>query len=86
MCQANYNYKITACSILLLFAGNVTCSDIGFECPEGNGTCISRKQLCDGKNDCGDNTDEDIANCIWAGRVPGMTNSSQPQLNFTQRS
>lgn len=37
------------------------CSPFEFEC--GNSVCIPRKFVCDGDNDCGDNSDETSEHC-----------------------
>jgi len=42
------------------------CNSDEFQCPDG--WCISNDWLCDGDNDCGDNTDEE--NCGKASNIP----------------
>lgn len=47
----------------------IACPDNKFLCPRGaaNGgpKCITKAQLCDGKNDCADGTDEVTACCKY---------------------
>lgn len=50
--------------ILLLYLG---CSSFEFECLH-DGICVPPAALCDGINDCGDNSDEFPFNC----RMPGI--------------
>lgn len=55
-----------ACSVgLLTFRTSVSenrlCPELHFKC--SNGHCVHRLWVCDGKDDCGDNTDEDRVAC-----------------------
>ncbi|KAF0767414.1 low-density lipoprotein receptor-related protein 2, partial [Aphis craccivora] len=42
---------------------NITCESNKFHCR--NGKCISRMWSCDGDDDCGDNSDEDVKYCAY---------------------
>ena len=44
-------------------AAAVTCNPGFIPCPSGRRRCIREEWLCDGDNDCGDNSDENPQNC-----------------------
>ena len=41
----------------------ITCEENSVPCPRGRPRCIHENWLCDGDNDCGDNSDEDPEIC-----------------------
>jgi low density lipoprotein-related protein 2 len=43
------------------FAGGRYCPESKFEC--GNHLCVNQGDLCDGTDDCGDNSDESPSLC-----------------------
>ncbi|XP_046753306.1 uncharacterized protein LOC124403977 isoform X4 [Diprion similis] len=59
---------------------SINCSDM-FVC--GNGKCINQSLLCDGKNNCGDRTDESSCNLESYGyeiRLSGSNNTNQGRV------
>ncbi|XP_046476241.1 uncharacterized protein [Neodiprion pinetum] len=59
---------------------SINCSDM-FVC--GNGKCINQSLLCDGKNNCGDRTDESSCNLENYGyeiRLSGSNNTNQGRV------
>jgi len=42
----------------VVVVGEPTCDTGYILCPGGNGRCIREQWMCDGDNDCGDNSDE----------------------------
>ncbi|VDN42666.1 unnamed protein product [Gongylonema pulchrum] len=51
----------TNCIAKIMYPNRRECSPFEFEC--GNSVCIPRKFICDGDNDCGDNSDETNEHC-----------------------
>ncbi|KAK6170424.1 hypothetical protein SNE40_018824 [Patella caerulea] len=58
--------------ILITKINNGFCSDSEFMCDNGN--CISGILKCDGNDNCGDNSDEEMGTCFWtAGTISGIS-------------
>ena len=54
---------------MLCVVATLTCRPYEFPCPPGGRRrCISEHWLCDGDDDCGDNSDEDPETCAQSGQ------------------
>ena len=51
----------------------MTCRYGSTPCPGGNGRCVYELSVCDGEDDCGDNSDEDPEFCEGNGQLSLIT-------------
>ena len=59
------------------FVADSTCKPGYMKCAN-SGICVSRRWLCDGDNDCGDNSDEEPVFCRITSCAPGELPSPLP--------
>lgn len=60
MCQENSGFSVTPCIPLCVCTANggTQCQDNEFKCPNPEIGCINKDWVCDGDDDCKDNSDE----------------------------
>ena len=56
MIKFKYNHFVAIYIFFILFAAEEECSESEFTCD--NGKCIDARRECDGRDDCGDGSDE----------------------------
>ena len=81
ICNIIENYL----SNYVLLLGNNTCLINQFKC--SNDKCVPRYRLCNGMDDCGDNSDEHHAcsyNCMWGQWKEGTCNCSTETKLFSR--
>ena len=59
---------------VITFTETLTCTDNEFACKNGF-KCISKRQMCDGRNDCFDGSDEDPVECTRENILDGKASS-----------
>jgi len=68
-------------AIVRCIVAGTDCRPPRIPCPGGSGRCIQEYSLCDGYDHCGDNSDEDPANCQASGQLHKLIT---PRALYTQ--
>ena len=66
--QLHITINLHFIAVVRCIVADSNCPNWTIPCPGGRGRCISEYWLCDGDNDCGDNSDEDPETCQASGQ------------------